>query len=165
MPRVLILGGGFGGLAAAKALRRAPVDVTLIDRTNHYLFQPLLYQVATGVLSPADIASPTRFLLRGQNNAEVLMAEVTAIDLPGRTVRAGTASVAFDYLIVATGSRHSYFGHPEWEQVAPGLKTLEDARRIRHRFLQAFEDAEVSTDRDGGTDATVPLAPMLWIEQ
>ena len=146
MPRVVILGGGFGGLSAATSLRRAPVDVTLIDRTNHYLFQPLLYQVATGVLSPADIASPTRFLLRRQTNAEVLMAEVTAVDLAARTVHAGASAIPFDYLILATGSRHSYFGHPEWEQVAPGLKTLEDARRIRHRFLQAFEDAERSTD-------------------
>ena len=145
-PRVVILGGGFGGLSAARALRGADVEVTVIDRTNHYLFQPLLYQVATGVLSPADIASPIRFLLRRQPNATVLLAEVDAVDVVNRTVTAGGMRVPFDYLIVATGSRHSYFNHPEWESLAPGLKTLEDARNIRHRFLRAFELAEKSTD-------------------
>src|SRR3954467_8788935 len=145
-PRVVIVGGGFGGLSAARALRGADIDVTLIDRTNHYLFQPLLYQVATGVLSPADIASPIRFLLRRQRNVTVLMSEVSSIDVPRRVVRAGAATIAFDYLILATGSRHSYFNHPEWEPLAPGLKTLEDARRIRHRFLRAFELAERSED-------------------
>ena len=146
-PRVVIVGGGFGGLSAARALRGADVSVTLIDRTNHYLFQPLLYQVATGVLSPADIASPIRFLLRRQRNATVLMEEVTSIDVPNKAVHVGAAAVPFDYLILATGSRHSYFNHPEWESIAPGLKTLEDARQIRHRFLRAFELAERSTDR------------------
>jgi NADH dehydrogenase len=145
-PEVVIVGGGFGGLSAARALRGADVDVTLIDRTNHYLFQPLLYQVATGVLSPADIAVPIRFLLRRQQNATVLLGDVTAIDVARRTVTAGRMTVPFDYLIVATGSRHSYFNHPEWETIAPGLKTLEDARHIRHRFLRAFELAEESTD-------------------
>jgi NADH dehydrogenase len=145
-PRVVIVGGGFGGLSAARALRAADVQVTVIDRTNHYLFQPLLYQVATGVLSPADIAVPIRFLLRRQRNATVLLADVDSIDLATRTVHAGEISVAFDYLILATGSRHSYFGHPEWEPIAPGLKTLEDARHIRHRFLRAFELAEKSDD-------------------
>jgi len=145
-PRVVIIGGGFGGLSAARALRGADVQVTLIDRTNHYLFQPLLYQVATGVLSPADIAMPIRFLLRRQRNTTVLLAEVDSIDLATRTVHAGEIRLAFDYLILATGSRHSYFRNPEWEQIAPGLKTLEDARHIRHRFLRAFELAEKSDD-------------------
>lgn len=145
-PRVVIVGGGFGGLSAAKALRGAEVDVTLIDRTNHYLFQPLLYQVATGVLSPADVAVPIRFLLRRQRNTTVLLAEVDSIDLSTRTVHAGDTIAEFEFLIVATGSRHSYFGHPEWEPIAPGLKTLEDARHIRHRFLRAFELAEKSTN-------------------
>src|SRR3954471_16671610 len=145
-PRVLIVGGGFGGISAAKPLRHADVDVTLVDRTNHYLFQPLLYQVATGVLSPADIASPIRFLLRRQRNVTVLMSDVSSIDVPNRVVHAADTNIAFDYLIVATGSRHSYFNHPEWESLAPGLKTLEDARRIRHRFLRAFELAEKTED-------------------
>jgi NADH dehydrogenase len=145
-PRVVIIGGGFGGLSAARALRNVNADVTLIDRANHYLFQPLLYQVAAGVLSPADIAMPTRFLLRRQSNATVLMADVTAISPERRTVDADGITVPFDFLIVATGARHSYFAHPEWEALAPGLKTLEDARLIRHRFLRAFEAAERSSD-------------------
>ena len=145
-PRVVIIGGGFGGLSAARTLRRANVDVTLIDRTNHFLFQPLLYQVAAGVLSPADIAMPIRFLLRRQRNTTVLMADVDAIDVAGRTVKANGLNVPFDYLIVASGARHSYFNHSEWEPDAPGLKTLEDARQIRHRFLRAFELAEKSAD-------------------
>lgn len=147
-PHVVILGGGFAGLAAARALKKAPVSVTVIDRTNHYLFQPLLYQVATGVLSPADVAVPIRVLLRKQKNATVLLADVDGIDLDARTVTAdgGTMRVSFDYLIVATGSRHSYFGHPEWERAAPGLKTLDDAREIRRRFLMALERAEKSAD-------------------
>lgn len=125
LPHVVIVGAGFGGLAAAKALQTAPVDVTVIDRTNHFLFQPLLYQVAAGLLSAADIAVPTRFLLRRQKNANVLMADVGAIDLACRRVIAdnGRRQIPYDYLIVATGARHSYFGHPEWERVAPGLKT------------------------------------------
>jgi NADH:ubiquinone reductase (H+-translocating) len=144
----VIVGGGFGGLSAARALRRAPVDITLLDRTNHYLFQPLLYQVATGVLSPADIAMPLRVLLRSQPNARVLLADVTSIDLSGRTVSAdeGRLRIPYDYLVVATGSRHSYFAHPEWEALAPGLKTLDDAREIRRRFLLALERAEKSSD-------------------
>src|SRR3954452_23578475 len=145
-PRVVIIGGGFGGLSAARALRGADVDATVIDRTNHYLFQPLLYQVATGVLSPADVAVPIRFLLRRQRNATVFLAEVETIDVTARTIRAAGLTVPFDYLIVATGSRHSYFNHPEWEPLAPGLKTLEDARHIRHQFLRAFELAEKGTD-------------------
>lgn len=147
-PRVVIVGGGFAGLSAARTLRGAPVSVTLIDRTNHYLFQPLLYQVATGVLSPADIAMPTRFLLRKQQNAEVLLADVNGIDLRRHVVQAdgGQFELPFDFLIVATGARHSYFSHPEWEAIAPGLKTLDDARRIRRRFLLALEQAEKTTD-------------------
>ena len=145
-PRVVIIGGGFGGLSAAKALWRVPVDVTLIDRTNHYLFQPLLYQVATGVLSPADIAMPIRFLLRRQRNTTVLMTDVERIDLANHLVVAGDLRLSYDFLIVATGSRHAYFGHDDWEPIAPGLKTLEDAREIRHRFLSAFEEAEKSDD-------------------
>ena len=147
-PRVVIVGGGFGGLSAARALRGAPVDVTLIDRRNHYLFQPLLYQVATGVLSPADIAMPLRVLLRSNRNVTVLLGDVGAIDLAARVVSAdeGRLRVPFDYLVVATGSRHSYFAHPEWERLAPGLKTLDDAREIRRRFLLALEDAEKSDD-------------------
>ena len=147
-PRVVIVGGGFGGFSAAKALRSLPVDVTLIDRTNHYLFQPLLYQVATGVLSPADIAAPTRFLLRRQKNTTVLLGDVSEIDLGRRlvTADAGRVELPFDYLIVATGARHSYFGHPEWEATAPGLKPLDDARHIRRRFLLALEEAEKTAD-------------------
>jgi NADH dehydrogenase len=122
------------------------VDVVLIDRTNHYLFQPLLYQVATGLLSPADIAMPTRFLLRRQRNATVIMMDIDRIDLARREVSGDGQSLTYDYLIVATGARHAYFGHPDWEPLAPGLKTLEDARRIRHRFLTAFEAAEKSDD-------------------
>ncbi len=147
-PHVVILGGGFGGLAAARGLRSAPVDVTLIDRTNHHLFQPLLYQVATGLLSPSDIAAPIRFLLRRQKNTEVLLADVEAVDPVRKVVRAdgGRLEVPYDFLVVATGSRHSYFAHPEWERLAPGLKTLEDAQQLLQRFLLAFEDAEKSTD-------------------
>jgi NADH dehydrogenase len=147
-PRVVIVGGGFGGVAAARALSDAPVDVTVIDRTNHYLFQPLLYQVAAGLLSPADIAVPTRALLRKQRNTSVLLGDVQAIDLERRTLAAAgiEGRIAYDYLIVATGARHSYFGHPEWERTAPGLKTLEDARQIRARFLLAFEEAEKEPD-------------------
>lgn len=147
-PSVVVIGGGFGGLSTAKALATAAVDVTLIDRTNHYLFQPLLYQVATGVLSPADIAVPIRFLLRKQQNVRVLMGDVTDVDLERRTVTAdgGELMIPFDYLVVATGARHSYFNRPDWEATAPGLKTLDDARHIRRRFLSALEQAEKSDD-------------------
>jgi NADH:ubiquinone reductase (H+-translocating) len=147
-PRVVIVGAGFGGLSSAKALSRAPVEITLIDRTNHHLFQPLLYQVAGGLLSPSDVAIATRFLLRKQANVFVRMAEVTAIDLDRRVITEddGLTEVPYDYLIVATGARHSYFGHPEWEPLAPGLKTLDDARELRHRFLLALEEAEKATD-------------------
>jgi NADH dehydrogenase len=147
-PRVVILGGGFGGLHAARALRRAPVEVTLIDRTNHHLFQPLLYQVATASLSPADITAPVRWLLRGQRNATVLLGEVLEVDVDRRLVRLADdfAAVPYDYLIVATGARHAYFNHPEWEALAPGLKSIDDALVIRNRFLLAFEEAERTDD-------------------
>lgn len=145
-PRVVIIGAGFGGLAAAKALGDAPVRVTVLDRENHHLFQPLLYQVATAGLSPANVAQPVRSILRRYSNVEVLMANVSGFDLEKKLVLAGERSVPFDYLVVATGARHSYFGHPEWEPFAPGLKTLEDALDIRRRLLLAFEKAEAETD-------------------
>lgn len=146
LPKVVIIGAGFGGLSAAKALGGKPVDVTLVDRSNHYLFQPLLYQVATAGLSPANIAQPIRSILRKYRNIEVLMADVTAIDTSAKQVIAGEHRVPYDHLIVATGARHSYFGHPEWEEHAPGLKTLDDALDIRRRLLIAFEKAEATTD-------------------
>lgn len=146
-PRVVIVGGGFGGIAAARALRGAPVRVTLVDRRNHHLFQPLLYQVATATLSPADIASPIRLLLRRQRNAWVRLAEVTDVDAPGReVVLADGTRLPYDFLILATGATHHYFGHPEWAEAAPGLKTIEDATEIRRRYLLAFEAAEQEPD-------------------
>ncbi|MFN7933710.1 MAG: NAD(P)/FAD-dependent oxidoreductase [Bryobacteraceae bacterium] len=145
--RVVIIGGGFGGLYAAQALRRAPVDITIIDKRNFHLFQPLLYQVATGGLSPGDIASPIRAALRNQPNAEVLLGDVRDIDPGARTVTLATGrQVPYDSLIVATGATHSYFGNPQWEQFAPGLKTLEDATEMRRRMLYAFEAAEMEPD-------------------
>ena len=146
--RVVIVGGGFGGLNAARALRREPARVTLIDRRNFHLFQPLLYQVATGGLSPANIAAPLRAILKKQRNAQVLLAEVTHIDVARREVVLREESVPYDVLIVATGSTHHYFGHPEWELWAPGLKTVEDATEIRARVLSAFETAEREPDLD-----------------
>jgi NADH dehydrogenase len=145
---VVIIGGGFGGIAAAKALRRADADITLIDRTNHFTFQPLLYQVATAALAPSDITAPIRWILRRQKNTEVLMAEAREIDTARRVVRIDDElrEIPYDYLIVAAGSRHAYFGHNEWEPYAPGLKTIEDATEIRRRFLLAFELAEKSDD-------------------
>jgi len=146
-PHVLIVGGGFGGLNAAKALRRAPVRVTIIDRHNHHLFQPLLYQVATATLSPGDIASPIRWILRHARNTRVLLGDVRAIDLTARRVTlVDEAVVDYDYLILATGTSHTYFGRDEWAAYAPGLKTLEDALTIRRRILVAFEQAERETD-------------------
>ncbi len=147
LPRVVIIGGGFGGLNVARGLRRAAVQVTLIDRRNHHLFQPLLYQVATAALSPADIAYPIRGVLRNQRNAEVFLAEVEEFDLPGRRVLlADGGALEYDFLVVASGATHHYFGHPEWEPIAPGLKTVEDATEIRRRFLLAFEAAEQEPD-------------------
>ena len=147
LPHVLILGGGFAGLYAAKDLRNAPVRVTVVDRRNHHLFQPMLYQVATAGLNPSDIASPIRSILRASKNTEVLLAEVGDVDVNARTVRfTDGATAGYDYLVVATGAHHSYFGHDEWEPLAPGLKSLEDALEIRRRVLLAFEHAERETD-------------------
>jgi NADH dehydrogenase len=172
-PRVVILGGGFGGLYAARALRDAPVDVTLVDRTNHHVFQPLLYQVATATLSPTDICAPIRWLLRHQRNADVLMSEVHHVDVDQRIVFCDDGrELHYDFLIVATGARHSYFGHPEWEALAPGLKSVEDAIELRRRWLSAFERADATLDpveRDkqmtfviiGGGATGVELAGML----
>ena len=142
-PRVVIVGGGFAGINAAKSLARLPVDVTVIDRRNHYTFQPLLYQVALAVLSPADIAQPIRSILRKHPNTQVLMDEVVAMDVSARQVSLGSGfSLPYDYLVLATGATHSYFAHPEWAPIAPGLKTIEDAVEIRRRVLLAFELAE-----------------------
>jgi NADH dehydrogenase len=151
VPRVVIVGGGFGGLAAGKALRKTDAEVILIDRQNHHLFQPLLYQVATSVLSPGQIASPIRGILWKQRNTTVILGEVTGVDAGQRRVfvdssdRAGVA-VEYDYLILATGASHSYFGRDEFELFAPGLKSLADAVSIRNRILQAFEQAEAEED-------------------
>ncbi len=146
VPRVVILGAGFGGLEAAKHLGNKRVWVTVIDRTNYHLFQPLLYQVATAALSPADIAAPVRGILGKYENMEVILAEAQAVDVESRRVRTTDREIPYDYLIVATGSRHSYFGHGEWEKLAPGLKSLEDAVEIRRRILMAFEFAEKTQD-------------------
>jgi NADH dehydrogenase len=148
MPRVVIVGGGFGGLFAARALAGADAQVTLLDRHNYHLFQPLLYQVATASLSPGDIASPIRWILRHQPNVEVLLAEASAIDTAGRRVLIDGGAVGYDYLVVATGAAHAYFGHPEWAARAPGLKTLDDALEMRRRVLLSFEAAERETDPD-----------------
>ena len=141
-PRVVVIGAGFAGLNAAKALAHAPVHVTVVDRKNHHTFQPLLYQVALAVLSPAEIASPVRTVLRRAANTEVLLGEVKGFDLQKRLVLLDDLDLPYDYLIVAAGATHAYFGHPEWEEFAPGLKTLEDATEIRRRILMAFETAE-----------------------
>ncbi|MDE3126540.1 MAG: NAD(P)/FAD-dependent oxidoreductase [Gemmatimonadota bacterium] len=173
-PRVLVVGGGFGGLYAARALRASAARVTVVDRTNHHLFQPLLYQAATATLAPSDITAPIRWLLRKQPNVEVLMASVDRIDVERREAVAdgGALAIPYDYLILAAGARHSYFGHPEWETAAPGLKSIDDAIRIRQRVLLAFERAEKTGDEDrrrreltfvivGGGPTGVELAGML----
>jgi NADH dehydrogenase len=173
-PHVVIVGGGFAGLSTARALAKAPVRITLLDRTNHHLFQPLLYQVATAVLNPADISVPIRWLLRDQENVTVVMADVDRIDPEARRVSldAGTVQLTFDYLVLATGARHAYFGHPEWEQHAPGLKSIEDALEMRRRFLLSFEAAERASaagEREalltfvivGGGPTGVELAGMI----
>jgi len=173
-PHVVIIGAGFGGLYAARALKRAPVDVTVIDRTNHHVFQPLLYQVATATLPATSITAPIRWLLRRQRNTQVLMAEVREIDVDRRVVIIDEErrEMSYDYLIVAAGSRHAYFGHPEWEEQAPGLKSIEDALEIRRRLLLAFERAEkVENPRErvaylnfvivGGGPTGVELAGMI----
>jgi len=146
--RVVIIGGGFGGLNAARALRKAPVQVTLIDRRNHHLFQPLLYQVATGSLSPANIAAPLRGILGRQRNVRVLLGEAVGVDVASRRVILSDGEAGYDTLIVATGASHHYFGHDEWQPLAPGLKTIEDATEIRSRILLAFEAAERAAGRD-----------------
>src|SRR6187397_3213940 len=146
--QVVIVGGGFGGLNAARALRRAPVQVTLIDRRNFHLFQPLLYQVATGGLSPANIAAPLRAIVARQKNCDVLLGDVKGFDVDKRIVKLDGDQISYDTRIVAAGARHSYFGHPEWEPFAPGLKTIEDATEIRRRMLLAFERAERGAEID-----------------
>ena len=174
-PRVVILGGGFGGIYAARKLARAPVDVVVVDRTNHFVFQPLLYQVATAVLAPSDITVPIRWRLRAQRrNTAVALAEVTHIDVEQRTVTLDRPprQLSYDYLIVATGARHAYFGHDAWEQESPGLKSLADAEEIRRRFLLAFERAEWAESAEerqaemtlvvvGGGPTGVELAGMI----
>jgi NADH dehydrogenase len=147
VPRVVIVGAGFGGLAAAHALRNTPVEITIIDRHNYHLFQPLLYQVATASLSPAEIAQPIRSILKTQKNVHVILAEVTAVDTSGKTVRTNCGrTIPYDHLLIATGARHSYFGHDDWEANAPGIKSIDDATRVRAKILLAFERAEVEPD-------------------
>jgi len=146
VPRVVIVGSGFGGLEAAKKLAGKDVQVTVIDRTNYHLFQPLLYQVATAALSPADIAAPVRAILSRCKNVEVILAEVESVDVDAKKIKTADQDIDYDYLILATGARHSYFGHNEWEKLAPGLKSLEDAIELRRRILLAFEYAEKTTD-------------------
>src|SRR6478735_12046484 len=146
-PRVVVIGAGFGGLEAAKKLAcEKQIKVTVVDRTNHHLFQPLLYQVATAALSPADIAAPVRAILSECRNVEVVLAEVESVDVEARKVKTKDRVFDYDYLILATGARHSYFGHDEWEKLAPGLKSLEDAVELRRRILLAFEYAEKIED-------------------
>ncbi|RYD75294.1 MAG: NAD(P)/FAD-dependent oxidoreductase [Verrucomicrobiaceae bacterium] len=148
LPRIVVIGGGFGGLSVAKALARDNVRVTLLDRQNHHLFQPLLYQVATAALSPADIAEPLRHILRQQDNVEVIMTDAQRVDVEGKKVITGDGEVEYDHLVIAAGARHSYFGKPEWEKFAPGLKSLDDALEIRRRLLLAFEIAEKTDDAE-----------------
>jgi NADH:ubiquinone reductase (H+-translocating) len=173
-PHIVIIGGGFGGLYAARALARARAQITLIDRTNHHVFQPLLYQAATATLAPTDITAPIRFLLRKQSNTRVLMADVRQVDPQARTVKIDDdlREIRYDFLIVASGARHSYFGRPDWEPRAPGLKSIDDAMEIRRRFLLAFERAEKATSEAeqralltfvivGGGPTGVELAGMV----
>src|SRR5262249_30141833 len=145
-PQVVIIGAGFAGLNAAKRLQSAPVRITVLDRRNHHLFQPLLYQVAAAALNPSDIAMPIRHILRRHNNTDVLLREVTEVDAAGKRVHLDGGSVSYDYLIIATGATHSYFGHEQWSRFAPGLKTIEDALIIRRRVLLAYEMAERERD-------------------
>jgi NADH dehydrogenase len=171
-PRVIIVGGGFGGLYAARKFKHANIDVLLLDRTNHHLFQPLLYQVATATLAPSDITAPIRWLLRKQKNITVLMTTVTSVDPERHVVVTDSGEYDYDFLIVAAGARHSYFSHPEWEREAPGLKSVDDAIVIRQRILAAFERAELEEDPDvraswlsfvivGGGPTGVELAGMI----
>jgi NADH dehydrogenase len=156
-PRVVIVGAGFGGLHAARELARSPVQITLIDRKNHHTFQPLLYQVATAGLSPGEIAAPIRWIVRGRRSIEVLLGEVQDFDLENRRVKLADAEIPYDYLIVAAGASHAYFGHDEWEPLAPGLKTIEDALEIRRRVLLAFELAERQAAAGG------PALPLNFV--
>jgi NADH dehydrogenase len=172
-PRVVIVGGGFGGLYAARALKRANADIVVLDRTNHHLFQPLLYQVATAAVAPTNITAPIRWLLRRQRNTTTLMLAVVGIDTERRVVHTRDGpEIAYDYLILAAGARHSYFGHPEWEPLAPGLKSVDDAIELRRRLLRAFERAELIENPDerapwltfvlvGGGPTGVELAGMI----
>jgi NADH dehydrogenase len=146
-PKVVIVGAGFGGLTAAREVALLPVDVMVIDRKNHHTFQPLLYQVATAGLSPGEIAAQVRWVLRGQSNVEVILDNVVDFDLHGKTVITSDKAIDFDYLIVASGATHAYFGHEEWLPLAPGLKTIEDALEIRRRVLLAFELARSPKSR------------------
>ncbi|HUP61979.1 MAG TPA: NAD(P)/FAD-dependent oxidoreductase [Thermoanaerobaculia bacterium] len=147
MPHVVIAGGGFAGLYAARGLKNAEAEVTVVDRHNYHLFQPLLYQVATAALNPSDIAMPIRAILRKQKNVSVILGDAVAVDVEKKRVQLAGGELAYDYLVLATGATHSYFGHPEWERFAPGLKTIDDALEIRRRVLLAFEAAERETDR------------------
>jgi NADH dehydrogenase len=159
-PQVVIVGGGFGGLDAARALRRAEVDVTVVDRHNHHVFQPLLYQVATAALSPGDIASPIRWILRRQRNVRVLLATVSAVDVAGHAVVLDDGTrLRFDFLIMAPGATHSYFGRDEWAARAPGLKTLDDALAMRRRMLLAFEEAERESSEERRRHLLTLIAP------
>jgi len=158
-PHVVIVGAGFGGLTAARRLKKASVQVTLIDRNNYHLFQPLLYQVATAGLSAGDIAKPARSILRRQENTEVLMTEVKSVDLPGSRLILADREMPFDYLILAPGARYNFFGHDEWEAIAPGLKTVEDALKIRRKILTAFERAEMETN----PEKRVPLLTFVIV--
>ncbi|MGH9514124.1 MAG: NAD(P)/FAD-dependent oxidoreductase [Terriglobales bacterium] len=156
-PRVVVIGAGFGGLEAARNVAKLPLRITLIDRTNHHTFQPLLYQVATAGISPGEIAAPIRWILRGRKNVEVIMDEVVGFDLTRKIVQLPDLEIPFDYLVVASGAQHSYFGHDEWEPFAPGLKTIEDALEIRRRVLLAFELAEKQV-ASGGPQAMLTFA-------
>src|SRR5271170_6489218 len=146
--RVVILGSGFGGLRAAQALRRAPVDVTVVDRRNFHLFQPLLYQVATGSLSPSEICTPIRVVLRKQKNTRLLLGDATGLDAKGRKLILSDGAIPYDTLIVATGAQNYYFGNAGWPEIARGLKSIEDATAMRHKILYAFEAAERESDPD-----------------
>ena len=156
-PRVVVIGGGFAGLWAVRQLKRAPVEIMLIDRRNHHLFQPLLYQVATAGLAAPSIAAPLRHILRDQRNVTVHMGEVLRIDTTAQQVTLSDRQIAYDYLLVASGATHAYFGHDQWAQFAPGLKTLDDAFLIRRRVLSAFEEAEAATS-DAERDACLTFA-------
>ncbi len=164
LPRVVIVGGGFGGLYAAKSLARAPVRVTLIDRHNYHLFRPMLYQVATGLLSADQVAAPLRSILHRQQNVEVLMAEVSDVDTAARLVETDQGRISYDYLILSTGIHYNYFGHDDWKQVAPGLDTVDDADQIRGKILLAFEEEENIAARTGaGSDAVHELLTFVIV--